>query len=61
MKKYFALAVFAIGTMSLTSCSSDCCTVSTVEICEDDYTSVGGVSWADYKAAVEASGAGTCG
>jgi hypothetical protein len=60
MKKYFALAVFAIGTMSLTSCSSDCCTVSTIEICEDDYVSTGTITWTDYKAAVVASGTGTC-
>ncbi|MFT4525079.1 MAG: hypothetical protein ACI85F_001231 [Bacteroidia bacterium] len=60
MKKYFAIAVFAIGTMSLTSCSSDCCTVSEVKVCESDYTDVAGISWADYKALVVSTGSGTC-
>ncbi|MFT4682429.1 MAG: hypothetical protein ACI9YU_002292 [Flavobacteriales bacterium] len=66
MKKYFAIAVFAIGTMSLTSCSSDCCTVTStgidVEVCEDTYDDAGtGISWGDYKTLVAATSIGSCG
>ena len=61
MKKYFILTIFAFGTVTLTSCSNECCTVNTVEVCEDDYVDVTGtISWADYKVLVEASGQGTC-
>lgn len=55
MKKYFFLAVFAVGVMTITSCKNqECCKFLTVKYCEDDTPS--GQSWDDYKADLEAAG-----
>lgn len=57
MKKYFFLAVFGLGVVTMSSCNKqECCTWNGAKVCEDDlppnYT-----SWDDYKDAAEAGGA----
>lgn len=55
MKKYFFLSVFAIGTMTLTSCENEeCCKFLTVKECEGEEPS--GLTWEEYKAQLDAAG-----
>lgn len=55
MKKYFFLAAFAVGAMTMTSCNKeDCCKLLTVKVCEGDEPS--GVTWDDYKASLDTQG-----
>ncbi|MCF8465083.1 MAG: hypothetical protein K9G41_09585 [Flavobacteriales bacterium] len=54
MKKYFLLAVFACGVMTMTSCKKDCCKLLTVSVCEGDEPS--GTTWEDYRETLDNSG-----
>lgn len=63
MKKFFvSAAVVAFVAVGFTSCKKDTCvecsasgTTAATTICEDDYTSVGGISWETYRDALLAS------
>lgn len=59
MKKVF-FAIAAVIALSATSCGDcvDCgsATGYSGEICKDDYTEVGGISWETYKDLLVAAG-----
>jgi hypothetical protein len=56
MKKYFAITVFAIGTL-LTSCSKECCTnIILPDVCEDNFSEATYSDWQEAKAAFELAG-----
>lgn len=55
MKKYFFLAVFALGAMTMTSCKKqECCKLLTTKVCEDDTPD--GHNWDDYKHSLDSQG-----
>lgn len=56
MKKFFFLAVFALGAMTMTSCKKNCCSLATVKVCEDDFNSATYSSWDDAKKYYEGAG-----
>ena len=56
MKKYFLLGIFAIGTLSLTSCKKNCCSLLTVKVCEDDFDGAVYDNWDEAKTYYQSAG-----
>jgi hypothetical protein len=58
MKKAFLAIVPVLGlvAMTMSSCSSNCCTLLTAKICEDDFDGTLYDNWDDAKEYYESAG-----
>lgn len=58
MKKALLAIVPVMGlvAMTMSSCSSNCCTYLTLKVCEDDFDNTLYDNWDDAKTTLEAAG-----